>query len=183
MGLTVPLLPAQILWINLLTHGVPGVALGAEPASPGVMRRPPRPPQESVLGGGLAGEVLRTGGLLAVTVLGAGLAARQLGLPWQSIVFVVLGLAQLGVALAVRAERTPGGARNPGLAVAVAVSAALQVAGVMFEPLRSLLGTEALTLAELGACAAVAAVPASILLLRRWHSRRRVAASPRRPSP
>ncbi len=54
-GLPVPLLPAQILWINLLTHGVPGVALGAEPAEPGSLRRVPRSPQESVLGAGLAG--------------------------------------------------------------------------------------------------------------------------------
>ena len=53
LGLPLPLLPAQILWINLLTHGVPGVALGAEPAEPDVLRRPPRSPQESVLGDGL----------------------------------------------------------------------------------------------------------------------------------
>ena len=47
-----PLLPAQILWVNLLTHGLPGVALGSEPADPAAMRRPPRPPAESVLGAG-----------------------------------------------------------------------------------------------------------------------------------
>ncbi|WP_173086682.1 cation-translocating P-type ATPase [Phytohabitans rumicis] len=106
-GLAVPLLPAQILWVNLLTHGVPGVALGAEPAEPGTMRRAPRSPQESVLGAGLLRAVLLTGGLLAAVVLGAGIAADALDRPWQSIVFVVLGLAQLGVALAVRASRTP----------------------------------------------------------------------------
>src|SRR5690606_23967019 len=69
LGLSIPLLPAQILWINLLTPGVPGVALGAEPADPEVMRRPPRPPQESVLGGGLVRAIAGTGLLLAVTVL------------------------------------------------------------------------------------------------------------------
>src|SRR5436309_2543359 len=47
-GLALPLLPAQILWVNLLTHGLPGVALGGEPADPGIMDRPPRPPAESV---------------------------------------------------------------------------------------------------------------------------------------
>jgi len=167
LGLTVPLLPAQILWINLLTHGIPGVALGAEPAEPHTMRRPPRPPQESVLGGGLLGAVLRTGLLLAITVLGAGVAAYHFGRPWQSIMFVVLGLAQLGVALAVRATRIPGGPRNPGLAVAVALSAVLQIAGVLFPPLRALLGTQALTGVDLAACVAIAAVPAAALLLTR----------------
>ena len=47
LGLPLVLLPAQILWVNLLTHGLPGVALGSEPADPGAMRRPPRPPAES----------------------------------------------------------------------------------------------------------------------------------------
>jgi len=47
LGLPLPLQPAQILWVNLLTHGPPGVALGSEPADPGIMRRPPRPPKAS----------------------------------------------------------------------------------------------------------------------------------------
>jgi Ca2+-transporting ATPase len=167
LGLAVPLLPAQILWINLLTHGLPGVALGAEPDSADTMRRPPRPPQESVLGGGLAGAVLRTGGLLTLTVLAAGVGAQALGRPWQSVVFVVLGLAQLGVALAVRATRVPGGSRNPGLSAAVALSAVLQIAGVLYPPLRTLLGTEALTLLDLIACAAIATLPGLVIVVRR----------------
>jgi Ca2+-transporting ATPase len=50
LDLALPLLPVQVLWVNLLTHGRPGVALGGEPADPGIMNRPPRPPAESVLG-------------------------------------------------------------------------------------------------------------------------------------
>ncbi|MGC9671540.1 cation transporting ATPase C-terminal domain-containing protein [Planosporangium sp. 12N6] len=107
VGLAVPLLPAQILWVNLLTHGPSGVALGAEPASPTVMTRPPRSPQESVLGAGLAWAVLVGGAFIAMCVLGAALVAARFGAPWQSVAFVVLGLAQLGVAAAVRA---PAGA-------------------------------------------------------------------------
>ncbi|MER6593810.1 HAD-IC family P-type ATPase [Micromonospora purpureochromogenes] len=168
LGLAVPLLPAQILWVNLLTHGGPGVALGAEPAEPGVMRRPPRSPQESVLGGGLLRSILLTGGLIAAVVLGAGVTAYHAGRPWQSIVFVVLGLAQLGVALAVRARRTRGTRGNPALLVAVALSALLQIAGVLLPPLRVLLGTDPLTGLDLLACAAVATLPGIALrLLRR----------------
>ncbi|GAB4101009.1 cation-transporting P-type ATPase [Micromonospora taraxaci] len=169
-GLAVPLLPAQILWVNLLTHGVPGVALGAEPAEPGTLRRPPRSPQESVLGAGLGRDVLVTGSLIAAVVLGAGVFAAHQGLPWQSVVFVVLGLAQLGVALAVRAPRLPGARhRNPGLLVAVATSALLQVGGVLFAPLRELLGTDPLGPSVMLACAAVSVVPGLALrLARRW---------------
>ncbi|BCB89655.1 cation-translocating P-type ATPase [Phytohabitans suffuscus] len=159
LGLPVPLLPAQILWVNLLTHGVPGVALGAEPAEPGTMHRPPRSPQESVLGAGLLRGVLLTGALLAAVVLGAAVTADALGRPWQSVAFVVLGLGQLGIALAVRATPRPGRGRNHALTVAVAVSALLQLAAVLVPPLRDLLGTEYLSAAELATCAAVATLP------------------------
>jgi P-type Ca2+ transporter type 2C len=180
LGLAVPLLPAQILWVNLLTHGLPGVALGAEPASPGVMARPPRSPQESVLGAGLAESVLIGGSVIAACVLGAALGADRLGAPWQSVAFVVLGLAQLGVALAVRAPRQRHqGPRNPGLAAAVALSAVLQIAAVTWEPLRVLLGTESLAPVQLAACAGVAAVPGGALALVRAVARRRGRRSPR----
>ncbi|MEU8374793.1 cation-transporting P-type ATPase [Micromonospora sp. NPDC048894] len=165
-GLPVPLLPAQILWINLLTHGLPGVALGAEPAEPGALRRAPRSPRESVLGAGLGRDVLVTGALISTVVLAAGVTAAHAGLPWQSVVFVVLGLAQLGVALAVRAPRTAGaGQANPGLLVAVAGSALLQVGGVLLPPLRTLLGTEPLGPTVLLACLAVSVLPGLVLRL------------------
>ncbi|HEU4423610.1 MAG TPA: HAD-IC family P-type ATPase, partial [Pilimelia sp.] len=166
-GLAVPLLPAQILWVNLLTHGLPGVALGAEPAEPGTMHRPPRSPQQSVLGDGLLRGILGTGALISAVVLGAGVAAYHAGRPWQSIVFVVLGLAQLGVALAVRARRAPGQGGNGALLAAVAGSAVLQVAGVLLPPLRALLGTDPLSIADLIACAVVAALPGLALRLAR----------------
>jgi Ca2+-transporting ATPase len=167
LGLPIPLLPAQILWINLLTHGVPGVALGAEPADPDVMRRPPRPPQESVLGGGLAWAIAGTGALLAVTVLGVGVVAARAGWAWQTMVFLALGLGQLGVAWAVRAPTVPGGDRNRSLPAAVLVSAGLMIAAVTVPVLRDVLGTESLALAHLIMAAAVAAVPAALLLVRR----------------
>jgi Ca2+-transporting ATPase len=166
LGLPVPLLPAQILWVNLLTHGLPGVALGAEPAAPGTMHRPPRSPQQSVLGDGLLRAVLATGMLLTAVVLAAGVVADSLDRPWQSIVFTVLGLGQLGIALAVRAQRRPGGPRNPALLAAVALSAVLQLAGVLVPPLRDLLGTEPLTALDMLACAAVAALPGLAIFLR-----------------
>ncbi|MBY8870572.1 cation-transporting P-type ATPase [Micromonospora sp. PLK6-60] len=171
LGLAVPLLPAQILWVNLLTHGLPGVALGAEPAEHGVLRRPPRSGRHSVLGGGLTRQILVTGGLIAAVVLAAGTAAHQLGRPWQTITFVVLGLAQLGVALAVRARPAPGTPSNRGLLAAVALSVALQLLAVLAPPLRALLGVDPLGLVELAACVAVAAIPGLALSLARQLSK------------
>jgi Ca2+-transporting ATPase len=171
-GLAVPLLPAQILWINLLTHGLPGVALGAEPAEPGTLHRPPRSPHESVLGDGLLRTVLAGGALIAAAVLAAGVFAYRTDRPWQSIMFVVLGLAQLGVGLAVRARRVPGRPGNRWLLAALALSALLQVAGVLAPPLRDLLGTEELDWWELLGCAVVATVPGIVVRLSRGRPHR-----------
>jgi Ca2+-transporting ATPase len=168
VGLAIPLLPGQILWINLLTHGLPGVALGAEPAEPGVLQRPPRSPDEQVLGAGLGRSILAVGGLLAAVSLAVGLVAETSGRPWQSMLFVVLGLAQLGVALAVRAPRRRGTRwTNPGLLAAIALSALAQIAAVALEPLRTLLRTEPLTLTEFAICVIAAAIPGIVLAVAR----------------
>jgi Ca2+-transporting ATPase len=172
VGLPIPILPGQILWINLLTHGLPGVAMGAEPGSPEAMRRDPRPPDESVLGAGLGRAVLLTGALIGACTLGTGVVAAQLSAAWQSIAFLVLGFAQLGVALAVRAPRR-GGAGNVWLGVAVALSAALMLAGVAVPALRDLLGTDPLPLWQVFVALAVAAVPGAVLVAQRTIAGRR----------
>lgn len=146
VGFPLPLLPSQILWLNLLTHGLPGVAMGAEPASRNVMRRPPRPVDESVLGDWLWVRALVLATLLAATAIGAGLWARGTEVPQRTSIFLVLGMAQFGVALAVRAQ--PGTRKNPFLLLAVAASFLLLVGGVYVSPLRSLLGTHTLEPAQ-----------------------------------
>ena len=82
LGPALVLLPAQILWVNLLTHGLPGVALGSEPADPGLMRRPPRPPAESVLGAGLWQRIARVGVIIAAVTLAVALWGQATGRPW-----------------------------------------------------------------------------------------------------
>ncbi|MET7771338.1 cation-transporting P-type ATPase [Nocardia sp. NPDC005366] len=142
LGLALPLLPAQILWINLLTHGLPGVALGGEPATPEVMRQPPRPPTQSILGAGLWQRVLRIAIVLTGATLGVAVWAYHTDRPWQSMAFFALGVTQLGVALGSRSR--PGSLANPMLLLAVAAAFLLQVAGLYLPPLRELLGTEPL---------------------------------------
>ena len=142
-GLALPLLPAQILWVNLLTHGLPGVALGSEPADPDAMRRPPRPPAESVLGAGLWQRIIRVGVVIAAVTLGVALWGHATGRPWQSMAFFALGTTQLAVALGSRAR--PRTLANPSLLWAVAGALGLQFAGLYLPLLKDLLKTKPLT--------------------------------------
>src|SRR6516162_321601 len=143
VGLALPLLPAQILWVNLLTHGLPGVALGSEPADPAAMDRPPRPPAESVLGAGLWQRIVRVGVVIAAVTLGVAMWGHATGRPWQSMAFFALGTTQLAVALGSRAR--PGTLANPSLLWAVAGALGLQFAGLYLPFLNDLLKTEPLT--------------------------------------
>jgi Ca2+-transporting ATPase len=147
VGLALPLLPAQILWVNLLTHGLPGVALGSEPADPGIMQRPPRPPAESVLGAGLWQRILRVGLVVAGVTIGVAVWGHATGRPWQSMAFFALGATQLAVAVGSRAR--PGTRANPLLPIAVAAALALQFAALYLPFLRDLLHTQPLSLTEL----------------------------------
>jgi Ca2+-transporting ATPase len=142
-GLALPLLPAQILWVNLLTHGLPGVALGGEPADPAAMRRPPRPPAESVLGAGLAQRIVRVGIVITAVTLGVALWGHATGRPWQSMAFFALGATQLAVALGSRAR--PGTLANPALLWAMAGALGLQFAALYVPFLSDLLKTQPLT--------------------------------------
>ena len=156
VGLELPLLPAQILWINLMTHGLPGVALGAEPTDPAAMTRPPRPPSQSILGAGLWQRILQLGVVIAATSLGVGWWAHTHHQPWQSMLFVTLAATQLGTAIGVRAR--PGTWQNPFLLWATATALALQIAGVYLPWLQDLLGTTALNWPQLAAVSTTAAI-------------------------
>ena len=153
VGLPLPLLPVHILWINLVTDGLPGLALGVEPAERNVMRRPPRPPSESVFARGLWQHVVLVGLLMGAIPLGLGIWGHATDRPWQTMVFTSLALLQLGHALAVRSEcdslrRLRLGTNLPLLA-AVSATLAVQLVVVYWPPLQDLLTTEALSLFEL----------------------------------
>ncbi len=160
VGFAVPLQPGQILWVNLLTHGLPGVAMGNEAAEPDVMTRPPRPPRARLLDRITTLHVLALGTLIAVSCLAAGIWARHADRPWQSYVFLTLAFAQLAAALALRPRRTAHA--NPLLLAAVALNVLLAVLVVTWTPLGDLLNTDPLGAADIAVCA-LAAVPATLL--------------------
>ena len=106
IGLPLPLLPIHLLWMNLVTDGLPGLALAAEPAEHDVMRRPPRPPSEGVFANGLWQHAVWVGLLMAALALGTQAWAIHIGdAHWQSMTFTVLTLSQIAHVLAIRSER------------------------------------------------------------------------------
>lgn len=162
LGLPIPLLPIHILWVNLVTDGLPGLALAAEPAEPGVMKRPPRPSGESVFALGLWQHTLWVGLLIAALCLAVQAWAMRSGGHWQTMVFTVLTLAQMAHVLAIRSETqslfAQGLRSNLALTGAVALTFALQLATIYVPALQPIFRTEALSVGELALCLAAAAL-------------------------
>jgi Ca2+-transporting ATPase len=160
VGLPIPLTPAMILWVNLVTHGLPGVAFGGEPLDPALMAKPSPSPSRSVLDRTLAGQVAFGGALVAAASAAAGWWAATHHQHVQTAVFLTLGLGQLAVALALRAPRSGGWAwRERGLEVAVLAAVVAQVMGAAVPGLAALLGTELGAPTDLLAPVLLAAVP------------------------
>jgi Ca2+-transporting ATPase len=187
-GFGLPLLAGQILWINLLTHGLPGVAMGAEAAEADVGRRPPRPPREPIVTRPLAAEIAVLAAAMTAASLALAAWGAAAGRPWQSMLFAGLALAQLGVAVSTRSALQPlwrlRWSTNPMLGYAVALSALLTLAGLYLPPLAELLHTRPLSGAELGAALLAAAVPTvAFELLKAWRRRSTTSAGGPAPGP
>lgn len=162
----VPLTPLQILWMNLVTDGLPALALAVEPPEPDVMKRPPFSPRESIFARGLGSYMIRIGIIFAIisiilmewaynhvkVVTGEGLNPDR----WRTMVFTTLCLAQMGHAIAIRSntrltiEMNPFS--NPFVLGAVVLTTLLQLMLVYVPPLRAFFGTHFLSLQELGIC-------------------------------
>lgn len=108
-GISLALLPLQLLWLNLLTDGLLGLGLGLEPAEKGTMKKPPRLPQESIFSGGMGAHVIWVGLAIGLMALGAGLLYFDPGNPadkrWQTVIFTSLAFMQMGQALASRSSQ------------------------------------------------------------------------------
>ena len=168
LGLPIPLLPIHILWVNLVTDGLPGLALAAEPAERGVMRRPPRPPGESVFAHGLWQHALWVGLLIGALCLGVqawalgGGGEETTRAHWQTMVFTVLTLAQMAHLMAIRSEReslfSQGLMSKRPLLAAVLLTLVLQLATIYLPPLQPIFHTQALPAADLALCFGLAAL-------------------------
>lgn len=179
VGLPIPLLPIHILWINLLTDSLPALALSAEPAEKDIMERPPRNPKESIFAQGLGIHAIWVGFLMAGSVLFVqAWAIRTEHAHWQTMVFTVLSLTQLGHVLAIRSEKeslfTTGVFSNKFLIGAVVLMFILQMATVYVPMLNPIFKTEPLTLPELAFTLALSSVIFFAVEIEKLFKRRRI---------
>ncbi len=154
LGLPIPLLPIHILWINIVTDGLPGLALAAEPAERGIMQKPPRHPKESIFANRLGVHIIWVGLLIGFVTIGTQKLAISTGIDnWQTMVLTVLCLSQLGHVLAIRSESESlfkrGLLSNKPLLGALVLTFALQMAIIYVPFLNPIFHTAPLTLKEL----------------------------------
>ena len=163
LGLPIPLLPIHILWINLVTDGLPGIALAMEQEEQNVMQRPPRPPNESVFAHGMWQHILWIGLLMgALSLLTEAWVRHNGNTHWQTMVFTVLTLSQLGHVLAIRSEHesifTQNIFSNKPLIMAVGLTFTLQMAVIYVPWLNLVFKTTPLTPTELGFSLAISSI-------------------------
>jgi len=167
LGFAVPLIPLQILWMNLVTDGLPALALAVEPAEPNVMKCPPVDPRENIFARGMGLYMIRIGIILAVITIALMVWAHGYTIAntfndtyspnrWQTMVFTTLCLAQMGHAIAIRSntqltiELDPR--TNPYIWGSVIMTTVLQMVLIYSEPFRRFFGTHLLTPTELAVC-------------------------------
>jgi Ca2+-transporting ATPase len=171
LGLPLPLLPIQLLWVNLVTDALPALALAMEPPAPDVLRRPPRDPAEPMIGRAEWLTVAPIGALLAAASLWAFLyfdRARGLATA-RSAVFSTLVFGQLGLSLAARSAREPyfrtRPLRNPALLIVVVVSLLAQLAIYQLASTRRIFQIEDLSLADFLLLGGFALLPVTLVEL------------------
>jgi Ca2+-transporting ATPase len=177
MGLPIPLLPIHILWINLVTDGLPGLAFSAEPAEPGIMNRPPRPPQENIFAHGMWQHIIWVGLYIAgISIAAMAWAMSREAAYWQTVIFTVLTVSQLFHSMAVRSETASlfriGLFTNLPMLFAVLLTLALQLAVIYTPALNIVFHTQPLPLTDLAACLALSSTVLVVVEAEKWMVRR-----------
>jgi Ca2+-transporting ATPase len=180
LGMPLPLTAIQILWINLVTDGLPGLALSQEPPEKAIMERPPHSPDENILARGMGRQILWIGALMGVVSLGIGYWGWSVGDEyWPTMVFTTLTLSQMGNALAIRSQRDSlfkiGLLSNKSMLGAVLFTLVLQLIVTYWPTAQALLGTQALPPLELALSLLVSTVVFWGIELSKWIDRRRSA--------
>ena len=177
LALPLPLLPIQILWVNLVTDGLPGLALSAEPPERSIMQRPPRPPAEGVFAHGMWQQVVWVGLLMGAICLGLHAWADAQGNPHgQTMVFTALTLCQMYQILAIRSERDSifslGLLSNAPLLGAVLLTVGLQLAIVYVPLFQPFFRTQPLAAGELALAMGLPALVLVAIEFEKWLVRR-----------
>ena len=185
LGLPIPLLPIHILWINLVTDGLPGLAFTAEPAEPGIMQRPPRPPQETIFAHGMWQHIVWVGLFVGGISIASQAWAISRGVEyWQTVVFTVLTVSQLFHSLAVRSETTSlfriGLFSNLPMLGAVILTVMLQLAVIYLPALNNIFHTQPLPAFDLVVCLLLSSLVLVAVEIEKFLVRRSLLYSPGR---
>lgn len=184
LGWAAPLLPIQLLWVNLVTDSLPAIALGMEPAEENIMERPPRKNTGSLFGDGLGGRILLEGvmiGVLALLAFGIGHVYfdQENGYAvGRTMAFAVLSLSQLVHAFNMRGEGSLGKlpfCSNKWLLMAFVVGVALQCVVIMMPPLAGIFQVVPLNGEQWLLTAALALAPLPLVELEKavWHPKQK----------
>ena len=171
VGWPTPLLPIQLLWINLITDGLPALTLGMERPDRNIMSRPPSPPREPVVSRARGGKILAYGVLFAMSMgLGFGWMRRQENTSVdeaRTVTFCVACFGQMLFAFGCRSDWLTfpqiGLFTNRPMLLAIGLSAALQMTTILVAPLRSIFGTVPLSVEHWLLVAALSIVPVTAL--------------------
>lgn len=180
LGLPLPLVPLQILWINLVTDGLPGLALSVEASEKDIMRRPPFAPNESIFSRGIGPRILWVGLLMGIISLGVGWWAYQIDPTnegwWRTLVFNTLTVSQMANVMALRANResvfVTGLFANRALVGAVALTFLLQLAVIYIPFMQTIFRTTALSAADFALTVALSTIIFVAVELEKWVRRR-----------
>jgi Ca2+-transporting ATPase len=173
MGLPIPLLPIHILWINLVTDGLPGLAFTAEPAEPGIMHRDPRPPEENIFAHGMWQHILWVGLFVAgISIAAMAWAISRDAEYWQTVVFTVLTVSQLFHSLAVRSDMLSlfrlGLMSNLPMLGAVILTLLLQMAVIYLPVFNDIFHTQPLPLFDLSVCLLLSSLVLLAVEIEKW---------------
>ena len=176
-GLPLPLLPIQILWVNLVTDGLPGIALAVEPEEKRIMRRPPRAASESLFARGLWQHVVWVGLLVgAICISIQAWAIANGSQQWQTMVFTALAFCQMYHVLAIRSERESawviGLSSNLPLLGAVLLTVVLQLALIYVPALNPIFNTGPLSAVELAVATLAPALVFVAVEIEKWMVRK-----------
>ena len=173
LGMPLPLLPLQILWMNLVTDGFPALALAMEPAESDTMRRSPFAPKESIFARGMGRHIIWVGILMAGLSISVGYGYWRVNHPaWQTILFTTLTLSQMAHVMAIRSERSSllriGLLSNKPLLAAVMLMIVLQL-GLIYVPfLQAVFMTRALSPLDLGLSILLSTIVFAAVELEKW---------------
>lgn len=163
LGLPIPLLATHILWVNLVSDGLPGLALASEPSEENIMKRAPRDPKKNVFTGGVGFHILVLGLLIGFVTIGMqAWAIHNDYSHWQTMTFTVLCFSQLGHVMAIRSSHrstfTIGLFSNRSMVFAITVTFLLQLMIIYVPFFNDVFKTQPLTLTELAITVAVSSV-------------------------